>query len=295
MAPGLLILNKPEGMTSQMAVNRTKRLFGESKAGHTGTLDPMATGVLPVLLGRAVKASEFLLCSDKYYAATLRLGLTTDTEDISGTVLSTSDRIPTEEEVRAAAESLRGESEQIPPMYSAIKIGGKKLCDLARAGVEIDRAPRKIIVYDLQLTRLTDRDYRLDVHCSKGTYIRTLCADIGKKLGTGAVMASLCRTKTSRYSLADAVTPEELERMTEEERLALLHPVEEIFRDFENLTLPNFFSRLCRNGQAVLLSKLGVRAPVGTRFALYDATGFFGVGEVIETDGAPALKAIRQF
>ena len=199
---GIVLLEKEAGMTSHTAVRRLARLFGVEKAGHTGTLDPMATGVLPVLIGRGVKASEYLTEGDKHYIATLRLGLTTDTEDITGTTLRVSDRLPDEAEVLAALQAFRGEILQTPPMYSALKVGGHKLMDLARRGVTVEREPRPITVHRLTAEKLSESDYRLDVVCSKGTYIRTLCADIGAALGVGGVMASLCRAEAAGFPLS---------------------------------------------------------------------------------------------
>lgn len=292
---GIIVLKKEGGITSQGAVNRIKRLFGAKKAGHTGTLDPMATGVLPILIGRAVKASEYMLSSDKYYRATLRLGITTDTEDITGAILTECDKIPDEGEVLAAIGSFVGEIMQTPPMYSALKIGGKKLCDLARAGETVEREARKIIIHSIDAKRIDDRNYLLDIHCSKGTYIRTLCADIGKRLGVGGAMAALERTKASVFSLDDALTLSEVENMTEEERLAALIPTERVFESYERVLLPEFFARLARCGCEIYLSKIGKSLPEGERVALYDGEKFFALGEVREFEGGAAIKPIKQF
>lgn len=292
---GIFILNKGEGLTSQSAVNRVKRLFGAEKAGHTGTLDPMATGVLPVLLGRAVKASEFMLSSDKHYRATFRLGLTTDTEDTTGEVLTRADRLPQAEEVLAAADAFRGEIWQTPPMYSALKQNGKKLVDLARAGITVEREPRKITVHRLTLTPLSPSDYDMDVLCSKGTYIRTLCADLGAALGVGGVMASLCRMEAAGFSLSDAHTLEELEGASEEERRAFLFPVERVFSSLPKLTLPPFFARLAKNGAPIYQKKIGVSLPVGARVRVADETGFFAVAESCESPDGMAFRMLKLF
>ena len=225
---GLVVVNKEEGITSQGVVNRVKRIFGVAKAGHTGTLDPMATGVLPVLIGRGVKASEFMLTSDKHYGATLLLGVTTDTEDVTGTVLTECDVSLSEDEVLEGIKSFVGEIMQTPPMYSALKVGGKKLCDLARRGEVIEREARPVTVHSIDARRINDREYYLDVTCSKGTYIRTLCADIGKALGVGGTMKTLERLSASGYPIEVARTLTELESMTEEERLSFVRPVEEV-------------------------------------------------------------------
>ena len=295
MPCGVIIINKEEGLTSQAVVNRVKRIFGEGKAGHTGTLDPMATGVLPVLLGRGVKASEFMLTSDKHYIATLRLGLTTDTEDVTGVTLTETEDIPDEPAVLRAIASFVGEYMQIPPMYSALKVGGKKLCDLAREGKQIERTPRPITVYRLDGERINDTTYRLLVDCSKGTYIRTLCADIGEALGVGGVMSALCRREASGFSLAEAHTLEEIEQMSEDERSALILPVERIFEKHPIVTLAPFFEHLGRSGCELYQTKLGTSVPLGTLVRLYGADGFFARGEVREYEGATAIKPIRQF
>ena len=185
MKSGVVVLYKDGGMSSQSAVNRLKRILGAEKAGHTGTLDPMATGVLPILIGRAVKASEYLTAEDKHYGATLLLGITTDTEDVTGAVLTECDKIPGEDEVKSAVLSMVGESMQTPPMYSAIKVGGRKLYDLAREGITVEREPRKITVHSIDCKRLSENEYFLDIKCSKGTYVRTLYRAGCRSAGAG--------------------------------------------------------------------------------------------------------------
>ena len=232
---GVVILNKQEGMTSQTAVRRLARIFGVEKAGHTGTLDPMATGVLPVLIGRAVKASEYLTEGNKHYLATLRLGLTTDTEDTTGTILTETDELPDDPAVQTAIASFVGAGTQIPPMYSALKVGGQKLVDLARRGVTVERTPRPIEIFSLSAEKRNARDYALDVVCTKGTYIRTLCADIGKKLGCGGVMASLARLEAAGFPLAGAATLDEYAAMSQEERERRVIPVETLCSSYREL------------------------------------------------------------
>ena len=295
MKNGVIIVNKEDGLTSQAVVNRVKRIFGAEKAGHTGTLDPMATGVLPVLINRGVKASEFMLTSDKHYIATLLLGVTTDTEDVTGEVLSECDIIPDEDKVLSTVSSFIGEYMQTPPMYSALKIGGKKLCDLARAGQTVEREARRVEIMSITAGKINDREYTLDVKCSKGTYIRTLCADIGKKLGCGGTMKTLCRASASGFTLNDAHTLTELEKMSDEEREHCIFSVEYIFRDLDNVNLPDFFSRLAHSGLEIYLKKINLDLPLGTRVRLADKDGFFAVGEVREYDDGPAIKPIRQF
>lgn len=290
---GIVLLEKEAGMTSHTAVRRLARLFGVEKAGHTGTLDPMATGVLPVLIGRGVKASEYLAEGDKHYIATLRLGLTTDTEDITGTTLRVSDRLPDETEVLAALQAFRGEILQTPPMYSALKVGGHKLMDLARRGVTVEREPRPITVHRLTAEKLSESDYRLDVVCSKGTYIRTLCADIGAALGVGGVMASLCRAEAAGFPLSACHTLAAYEAMTEEERNAAVIPTEALFTCLPALYFPPFFARLAENGQRVDEKKLGASYPEKTRLRLVDDAGFFAIGEITPEGSVRVLKLFR--
>lgn len=295
MKNGVVILNKDGTMTSFSAVRRVARIFGAKKAGHTGTLDPMATGVLPILIGTAVKAAEYMQSEDKHYRAVLLLGITTDTEDITGSVLSRSDAIPPESEVLGAIGSMVGKYMQTPPMYSALKVGGKKLCDIAREGKEIEREAREVTIFSIDSAKLSEREYTLDVHCSKGTYIRTLCKDIGERLGCGAVMSALIRTEASGFTLENARTLDELEKMSEEELSGLIYPTEYIFRELDTVKLSPFFARLARNGLEIYLNKIGITADEGQRFKLCDEGGFFALGEVKKFDTGLAIKPIKQF
>lgn len=295
MKNGIVIVNKEIGPTSQGVVNRVKRIFGASKAGHTGTLDPMATGVLPVLIERGVKASEFMLTSDKHYIATLLLGVTTDTEDVTGDTLTECSDIPDEERVLSVIDGFVGAYMQTPPMYSALKIGGRKLCDLARDGITVEREAREVTIHSITAVRINEREYTLDVHCSKGTYIRTLCADIGDRLGCGGCMKTLCRASASGFTLDDAHTLTELENMTDEEREKCIFPVEYIFRQLEDVRLKPFFARLAHSGLEIYLKKIGLDLPVGTRVRLSDEEGFFALGEVREYEQGRAIKPIKQF
>ncbi len=294
---GILLIDKPAGMTSHDVVFRIRRLFGTKKVGHTGTLDPMATGVLVVLLGRAAKASEYVSHDEKVYEATLRLGLTTDTEDVTGTVLTTSDTIPDATAVEAILPRFRGEIFQIPPMYSALKVGGRKLCDLARAGITVEREARPVTISELSATPTeSPTDYRLRVRCSGGTYIRTLCADIGASLGCGGVMATLRRVEAGGFSIGDCVPLDAPESMTEEEKRSLLRPTETLFSELAGVQLPDFYYSLCRNGCEIYLSKLRTELPMGSRVCLHDPTGeFFALGEVRDYESGPAIKAIKLF
>lgn len=294
-ATGVIVINKPAGVTSHDVVSKIRRLYGTRQVGHTGTLDPMATGVLPVLIGRAVKASDLVMAEEKEYVATMTLGVTTDTEDTTGTVISTSDIIPSEEEVKAACAAHVGDILQTPPMYSALKVGGKKLCDLARQGVTVEREARRITVSRLDAEKITEREYKLFIACSKGTYVRTLCADVGRALGCGAAMSSLCRTRTGRFRLEDAVTPDELSDMTLDARLDAVAPTETLFEDLPEIVLPPFFARLAKNGGEVYLKKIGVSYPVGARVRLSSSDGFFALGKVAEYPDGDAVKAVKFF
>lgn len=294
---GVLIVHKHAGVTSHHIVGVMRRLYNTRRVGHAGTLDPMATGVLVVLIGRAAKASEYLSHDAKHYRATLKLGLTTDTEDTTGTVLTTSDAIPTNEELQAVLPRFRGEILQIPPMYSALKVDGQKLVDLARHGEVIEREARKIEVFSLEATPTEDAsEYILDVHCSGGTYIRTLCADIGAALCCGGAMAALERGEACGFPLSISHTVEEIEAMTEEERLNLLIPTEKLFANLPEIRLSAFFEKLSRGGCEIYLKKIGASFPIGTRVSMCDQNGaFFALGEVGEYRDGVAVKAIKMF
>ncbi len=294
---GVLIVNKHAGVTSHDIVGMVRRLFGTRAVGHAGTLDPMATGVLVVLIGRAAKASEYLTGEDKRYVARLRLGITTDTEDTTGATLTTSDALPSRDAVTSVMEHFRGNILQVPPMVSALKVGGHKLVDLARKGVEIERKARPITVHSLTCEPTdTPSDYILDVTCSGGTYIRTLCADIGAALGCGGAMAALDRRAACGFTVDQSVTVAELEQMSIDERLARLIPTEQLFARCPSVTLSAFYDRLVGNGCAVALSKLRLSLPLGTRVRLCHTDGsFFALGEVVESDGGLALRSIKTF
>ncbi len=293
---GVIIIDKHEGVTSFRIISILKRMFDTSTVGHTGTLDPLATGVLPVLVGRAVKASDYIMSQDKRYIAEIKLGLTTDTEDITGEVLSRCDAIPTEEQFCRAAESFIGEISQVPPMYSAIKVGGRKLVDIAREGGEVERSPRNVRIYSIDVEKCSDDTYRLDVSCSKGTYIRTLCADIGKKLGCGAVMSTLRRVQTGKFTLDDAYTIEELEKMSFDERVASLKSTESLFSDMREVQLPQFFGNLFLSGAPLYQKKIRLDIPVGETVRVKYGQVFLGIGkgDVLST-GEAVLKAEKLF
>ena len=294
---GVLCFYKPKGCTSHDVVYRIRKLYGTKQVGHTGTLDPMAEGVLVLMVGRAVKASEFLMSDTKEYVAGLKLGITTDTEDITGTATSEySGEMPSIDEVKNTVSTFTGAIEQVPPMYSALKVNGKKLLDLAREGKEIERKARQVYVDRLEVYRGgSDSEFLLNARVSKGTYIRTLCADIGKSLGTGGVMSSLIRTACGSFGIEDTVTEEQLSAMTVEERYALLRPVEELFDECETVVLPDFFAHLGAHGCELYQKKLGTRIENGALVRLYDKDGFFALGRVMDFDDGSAIKPVKQF
>ena len=294
---GILIIHKHTGVTSHDIVGKVRRLYGTRRVGHTGTLDPLASGVLVVLVGQAAKAAEYLVADRKEYLATLRLGLVTDTEDITGTVLSRADSLPEKDRVEAVCHDFEGEIQQIPPMYSALKVDGRKLCDLARKGVTVERKPRPVTIHRL-VCEPTEYscDYQLLVECSSGTYIRTLCADIGNALGCGGVMATLERRQAGGFRIEDAHTVSELESMTEDERLACLIPTEQLFDTLPRVCLPEFFENLCRNGCEIYQKKIHTAFAIGERVRLCSADGiFFALGEVRDYENGTAIKAIKRF
>ena len=227
---GILLIDKPEGWTSNDVVQKLRGMLRERRIGHSGTLDPMATGLLVVFVGRATRAVEFAEQHDKRYLAGLRLGQTTDTQDITGNTLASSDKLPCEEELKAALENFKGEISQIPPMYSAIKVNGQRLYEIARRGGEVERKARNIKIHSIELVGKENEDYLLDVCCSKGTYIRTLCHDLGNSLGCGACMSSLRRIAAGRFSLENAVTLEMVQDyVNRKEAEQLLMPVDRLF------------------------------------------------------------------
>lgn len=227
---GVLLIDKPEGWTSNDVVQKLRGMLRERRIGHSGTLDPMATGLLVVFVGRATRAVEFAEQHDKRYVAGLRLGQTTDTQDITGNTLESSHELPTEDELISALENFKGEISQIPPMYSAIKVNGQRLYEIARRGGEVERKARNITIHSLELMGKEEGDYMLDVRCSKGTYIRTLCHDLGNSLGCGGCMSSLRRIEAGRFSLENAVTLEQVQDYVNRgEAEKLLMPVDRLF------------------------------------------------------------------
>lgn len=249
---GIVIVDKPQGWTSQDVTARLRRVFGTRRIGHGGTLDPMATGVLPVFVGRATRAVEFFEHAEKTYETVLRFGITTDTEDMTGTVLTEENVSFTEEQLQETLAAFRGEILQVPPMYSALKVNGQKLCDLARKGKTVERQPRPITIHELTLVERGENTLRLRVRCSKGTYIRTLCKDIGEKLGCGGCMESLRRVAAGEYTVDVAVPLQTL--LDTEKPEKYLRGVDTMFRNYPAVTLTANQETRCRNGNAFSVS-----------------------------------------
>ena len=269
MANGIIIIDKPADWTSMDVCAKLRGILKTKKVGHAGTLDPMATGVLPVFVGQATRGVSFAESGEKEYVAKLRLGLVTDTQDTSGRTLAEHPVTVTMDDVAAVLPRFTGAIQQIPPMYSAIKINGQKLYDLARQGREVERKPRPVTIHQLELLeQLSDTDFALRVRCSKGTYVRTLCHDIGQALGCGGCMASLRRTMAAGYTLAESHTIDEVQAQGE----ALLRPVDTLFRQYPEyrITHPRV-EQLCRNGNTFT-----VKAPLenGT-YRVYGMEGDF--------------------
>lgn len=247
MPDGILVIDKPTDWTSMDVCAKLKGILHERRIGHAGTLDPMATGVLPVFVGRATRAVEYASESKKEYVAALKLGVITNTQDITGEILAQRPADVSPEALETVLAQFRGDILQIPPMYSALKVNGQKLYDLARKGREVERKPRPVTIYDLLvIERPAPDEYMLRVRCSKGTYIRTLCHDIGAALGCGGCMSSLRRTMAAGFTLSDAVTLEKLQ--TEEDPASLLRPVDNYFIQYPALTVDGKALRLARNG-----------------------------------------------
>ena len=267
---GIILIDKPQGWTSHDVVGKLRGILHERRIGHSGTLDPLATGLLVVFAGRATRAVEFAEADKKEYIAGLRLGISTDTQDITGRIINEGTDLPDEMELRKALERFKGELEQIPPMYSAVKVGGKKLYELARKGESIERKPRHITVFGLETAGREDNDCILNVVCSKGTYIRTLCHDIGTALGCGGCMSSLRRTKSGVFSVEDAYTITEVQDAADRgEADKLLLPADTLFAGYPELRADAASEKLLRNGCIVDAS-----APDG-RFRVYSEKGEF--------------------
>ena len=296
---GVIIIDKPQGFTSFDVIAVVRRLTGQRKTGHTGTLDPNATGVLPVLLGSATKAQDLIVDHDKEYDAAFRLGVTTDTLDIWGQVKTACESHAASQDVEAALEPLRGEIAQIPPMYSAVQQNGQRLYDLARKGIEVAREPRRVTVYELTLTGFDAEGQTgtLHIRCSKGTYVRTLIDDMGRALGCGAVMTALRRTYACGYTLADCVTLDELKARCEAGTAGeIIRPTESLFTDYAALTVSEAQAKRFQNGAALDIARTAWRkkdVENRTLVRVKDPSGMF-LGLGITADGAVKVYKLFQ-
>ncbi|MCL1859899.1 MAG: tRNA pseudouridine(55) synthase TruB [Oscillospiraceae bacterium] len=303
---GVLNLNKPAGCSSHDMVYLMRRLFNLKRVGHTGTLDPMATGVLPMLFGSATKLSDLLSNHDKQYKAVLKLGITTDTMDVTGNILNHTETefLPDFPEIKKAVESFIGEIGQVPPVYSAIKIKGKKLYEYARNGIEIKPEPRKVNIYSIICEKTENPgEYILDINCSKGTYIRSICHDIGEKLSCGGVMADLERIRTGNFDISKSFTPDYLEKSKQEKGIeylkSLLISCEDILINItdKKIFLDEFYSKLAKNGAEIYIYKIKSRNildfSIGDKVLMYDYNNIlFALGEVKDYHDGIACKPV---
>ena len=280
---GIVIVDKPQDWTSQDVTARLRRVFNTRRIGHGGTLDPMATGVLPVFVGRATRGVEFFEHAEKIYEATLRLGLSTDTEDITGIVLEEREVAISEADFLGILPRFRGKIQQIPPMYSALKVNGQKLYDLARQGKVVERQPREIEIFELTCLEFAGNTARLRIHCSKGTYIRTLCKDIGRALGCGGCMESLRRVSAGEYTIAEAIPLAEL--LETENPESYLRPVDSMFCNHPQITLTAKQETRCRNGNS-----FSVTQPDGT-YRVYGQKGDFLALSRVENGVMSTIKS----
>lgn len=275
---GILNILKPKGITSHDVVYRVRRALGIKKVGHTGTLDPDVTGVLPICIGKGTKVSGILTDSSKKYEATVKLGFKTDTQDITGKLLAKSDKKAVTSEILSAVTSFVGEIEQIPPMYSAVKVNGRKLYELARKGIEVERKPRKITIHSIEVSDVNEhkQTFKMEVFCSKGTYIRTLCNDIGEKLGTYAVMESLVRTKSSIFTIDNSITLDELAQYAQNGTIeSCLTPIDAVFFSYKSLTVEDDDDFRVRNGNYLKVSRYGLTPCKNEIYKIYNKRGLF--------------------
>jgi len=287
---GIVVVNKTKGYTSHDVVSVLRKILGTRKIGHTGTLDPNAEGVLPVCVGKSTKACDMLTFSDKEYIAEVKLGITTDTYDIWGNVTSEKPVDVSEECLREVIAGFVGDIEQIPPMYSAIKQNGKKLYELARQGIEVELKPRPVSIYECELLKFEGDTFSIRVSCSKGTYIRSLCHDIGKMLGCGACMSALIRTKSSVFSIEEAMTLDEIRKRVEENGASSIPGcVDRVFMTYPSLKVNSVVKQRLLNGAYSRVSN-----ELGT-YRVYDDDGFVGVAEVIVGQKGNVIKIIKAF
>ena len=290
---GIICLDKPRDMSSFMAVKKASRLLGVKKAGHTGTLDPMATGVLVIMLGHSTRFIELLPEHRKSYSARVKLGLTTDTLDITGEILSESPVNVTEEQLLKVAENFKGEIFQTPPMYSALKKDGERLYDLARKGIEIEREQRKITIEKLEIYDFDGIEFSMDATCSAGTYIRSLCDDIGKGLGCGAVMTELRRTEANGFSIEKAVTLEELEKLVSENNAeSVIISIEDALMSYPQIIVTKPQANRFHNGGALGYERLHGDYPIGLYRVYSPDKVLLGLGEIKSEKGDLEVRRV---
>ena len=289
---GIVVLDKANGLSSNAALQEVKRLYEANKAGHAGSLDPLATGVLPVCLGEATKVSQFLLDSDKRYRARIKLGIRTDTGDSEGSIIERNERIRVSREaIERALTKFKGEVEQVPPMHSAIKMNGVPLYKLARKGIAVEREPRLVTLYQICLVEFVHSELELEISCSKGTYIRTIADDLGQELGCGAHVIELRRTQAGVFTEKDSISSEELALEKENRGLdkidQFLIPMDRAIQDLPEVNLPSITASHVKNGQAVLVRHL----PKNGLVRMYEDEQFIGIGS-IDDDGKVAPKRL---
>lgn len=290
---GIIILNKPVGVSSHRCVGMVRKALNMKKVGHTGTLDPDASGVLPILAGPATRASDFLTMEDKRYRATILLGTKTDTLDMAGEVIEKKPVNVTEEEIRTTIAEFVGNIQQVPPMYSAIQVNGQRLYNLARQGIEVERKARDITIFSIDIEKINLPYVKIAVHCSKGTYIRTLASDIGDKLGCGGCISELERTASGPFTLESALTPEELATFAEngEAEKALL-PLDSFFKNYEAIYLDKKRADRVKNGVPIYYRG----KTQGEMYRVYDENGsFIALSKADTEDGRECLKLIKGF
>lgn len=284
---GIVIMDKPEGVTSFKALALIKKAYDTKRVGHTGTLDPDATGVLPILVGNATRAAELIVATDKEYVTTIMLGVRTDTLDMSGKVIEKREVNVSAEKIRETVNSFVGNIKQIPPMYSAISVDGVRLHSLARQGIEIERQPRPVTIHEIEIKDISLPYVTLRVNCSKGTYIRTLADDIGKALGTLAAVKTLRRSKTGIFDLSGAYSPEEIAKNPS----GCLLPLDVCFLEYDKIELDEKKSKMVKNGVPIYIN-----ANEGQTYRVYDNTeDFIALSRVEKIDGRLCLKMIKGF
>ncbi len=308
MISGIINVYKEKGYTSHDVVAKLRGILRQKKIGHTGTLDPEAEGVLPVCLGKATRVCDMLTEKDKIYQAVMLLGKKTDTQDTTGMILETKEVSCTEEQVRAAVEGFQGIYFQIPPMYSALKVNGKKLCDLAREGIEVERKPREVVIYSIEIEEINLPRVKMTVHCSKGTYIRTLCQDIGEKLGCGGCMESLLRTQAAQFRLENALKLSEIEQkvhqlrkesgeeLTAEMLGDTVIPTDAVFKEYPAVSAKDGFEKMLYNGNAMQPEWLEgwQESFLSEKVRLYDKKGSF-IGIYQYDNKREAIRPIKIF